>query len=112
MIPLFNDNSPLTWHIVADNLEHNSVQSLAAIRASVAGFSAFLLKQNTVREYPEIIALAFWFRQAHLAQISAAIPTEIKNKKVHRVFHIAPANVDTVFMYSVLLSILCAIRTS
>lgn len=108
MIHLFNDNSPLTWHIPADNLKHNRVRSLAEIHASVAGFSAFLLKQNTAREHPEIVALAFWFRQAHLAKITAAMPTELNNKKVHRVFHIAPANVDTVFMYSVLLSVLCA----
>ena len=74
----------------------------------MAGFAAFLLKQNTAREHPEIVALAFWFRQAHLAQITATMPTELLNKKRHRVFHIAPANVDTVFMYSVLLSVLCA----
>ena len=109
MIPLFSNNSPpLTWHIPADNLEHKRSPSLAAIHASVAGFASFLLKQNTAREYPEIVALAFWFRQAHLTQITAAMPTELQNKKVHRVFHIAPANVDTVFMYSVLLSVLCA----
>lgn len=108
MIPLFNDNSPLTWHIEAESLNHNRLPSLAEIRASVAGFAAFLLKQNTAREHPEIVALAFWFRQAHLAQITESMPTELKNKKVHRVFHIAPANVDTVFMYSVLLSVLCA----
>jgi hypothetical protein len=108
VIPLFNDSSPLTWHIEAQSLNHNRLQSLAEIRASVAGFAAFLLKQNTAREHPEIVALAFWFRQSHLAQITAAMPTELNNKKVHRVFHIAPANVDTVFMYSVLLSVLCA----
>ena len=108
MIPLFKDNSPLTWHIEAQSLNQNRLQSLAEIRASVAGFAAFLLKQNTVREHPEIVALAFWFRQAHLAKITAAMPSELKDKKVHRVFHIAPANVDTVFMYSVLLSVFCA----
>lgn len=108
MIPLFNDNSPLTWHIEAQSLNQNRLQSLAEIRASVAGFAAFLLKQNTAREHPEIVALAFWFRQAHLTQITKAMPTELNDKKVSRVFHIAPANVDTVFMYSVLLSVLCA----
>ncbi|MAQ02544.1 MAG: hypothetical protein CL586_10680 [Alteromonadaceae bacterium] len=106
---MFNDNPlPLRWHIKADNTEQNRSPSLAEIRASVAGFAAFLLKQNTAREHPEIVALAFWFRQAHLAQITATMPTELLNKKRHRVFHIAPANVDTVFMYSVLLSVLCA----
>lgn len=108
MIPLFNDNSPLTWHIEAQSFNQNRLQSLAEIRASVAGFAAFLLNQNTAREHSEIVALAFWFRQAHLAKITAAMPSELKDKKVHRVFHIAPANVDTVFMYSVLLSVLCA----
>ena len=108
MIPLFNDNSPLTWHIEAERLNQKKLLSLAEIRASVAGFAAFLLKQNTARKHPEIVALAFWFRQAHLAQITESMPTELKSKRVHRVFHIAPANVDTVFMYSVLLSVLCA----
>lgn len=108
MIPLFNDNSPLTWHIEAESFKQNRLLSLAEIRASVAGFAAFLLKENTAREHPEIIALAFWFRNSHLAQITASMPNELENKKIHRVFHIAPANVDTVFMYSVLLSVLCA----
>lgn len=111
MIPLFKDKSlPVTWHVEAEDLEYSRLRSITEIHASVAGFAEFLLKHGSAREYSEVVALAFWFRRAHLAQIKVTMPRKSINKKIHRVFHVAPANVDTVFMYSVLLSVLCANR--
>lgn len=75
--------------------------------ASVAGFSAFLLAQPGVKQFPEIVALAFWFRKAHLQQLKQKLFAEKADNEVDKVFHIAPANVDTVFMYTLLLSVLC-----
>lgn len=100
--------SHMRWHIPLDNSQYDDRHSLTDTHAAVAGFAAFLLKKADVKAHPEIVALAFWFRQANLVKISESIPFEGNGKKVKRVFHIAPANVDTVFMYSVLLSVLCA----
>jgi hypothetical protein len=98
----------MRWHIPLDTSQYDDRHSLTDTHAAVAGFAAFLLKKADVKAHPEIVALAFWFRQANLVKISESIPFEGNGKKVKRVFHIAPANVDTVFMYSVLLSALCA----
>ncbi|NVK57576.1 MAG: hypothetical protein HWE26_18395 [Alteromonadaceae bacterium] len=73
---------------------------------AVTGFSDFIFKRNELRQYPEVIALAFWFRAANLKHIRKRLTDDESPKTIHRVFHIAPANVDTVFVYSLLLSVL------
>jgi hypothetical protein len=101
-------SSEINWHIKPDSqAQDHSAAPLDAIKTAVAGFSAYLFKHPTAREFPEIVALAFWFRQAHLDQITVELKCHQIHRQVKRVFHIAPANVDTVFMYSVLLSALC-----
>nr|WP_277816378.1 acyl-CoA reductase [Neptunicella marina] len=65
------------------------------------------MQQSQARAFPEIIALAFWARAANLQQIKSTITSDaFDSKQAAKVFHIAPANVDTVFFYSMLLSVL------
>jgi hypothetical protein len=56
---------------------------------------------------PELIALAFWLRKSELLRMKS----EVDEQKVYlprgMAFHIPPANVDTIFIYSWVLSILC-----
>ncbi|MCU4674749.1 hypothetical protein N7931_03790 [Catenovulum sp. 2E275] len=81
----------------------------ADLLKAVSGFSDFILKQAELRQYPEIIALAFWFRASHLTKLAESGKHQITDTQptnANKVFHIAPANVDTVFLYSVLLSVL------
>lgn len=76
----------------------------------VAKFSQKLLTDKTVREYPELIALGHWFRKAHLMEMADTHRSHIRSGEVlvgrGLVFHLAPSNVDSVFMYSWLLSLL------
>lgn len=109
MIHLVNLNqAQVDWHIQPSNrfFEEASVSD-ENIFDSVLGFSAYLFKHVDSKQYPEIVSLAFWFRHAHLKQVLGESKSNISQKSVNRVFHIAPANVDTVFMYSLLLSVLC-----
>ena len=67
-----------------------------------------LLQQG--KSYPELMALGFWLRRANLSRLELEF-TEKNTFDQFRlprglVFHIAPANVDTLFVYSWMLALL------
>ncbi|WP_185962269.1 acyl-CoA reductase [Palleronia caenipelagi] len=75
-----------------------------------AAFSRQIMKRPEIRRFPEIVALADWLRPRNLAKIQAAY---FKDADESRVFaargialHFAPANVDTIFLYSTMISCL------
>lgn len=75
----------------------------------VTRFSQRLLMHPDVRRYPEIAALGHWFRAARLRDLAQNYPTETDDAVIvgrGLAFHLAPANVDSVFMYSWLISLL------
>ncbi len=73
--------------------------------------SQALLKDSRVRKFPELVALAFWMRRSNLIRLKNQ-SFDAGRIQVARgtVFHIAPANVDTIFVYSWFLSLLCGNR--
>lgn len=95
--------------LCAARLQAFSAQTLAFLE----DFSATVLQDTALRQHPEIIALAYWFRPAALKVLQASFQ-QIAQRGLLRprgvVFHIAPANVDTVFVYSWFLSLLCGNR--
>lgn len=76
--------------------------------AFVAAVSEAILTTPSFRAYPELMALAFWFRAAHLRVLAA----DWRGSRHPRgtVLHFAPANVDSVFIYSWFLSLLMGNR--
>lgn len=74
--------------------------------AFVAELSRAVLLDRRFREFPELMAMAHWFRAASLADLRATL-TGGPFVRRGLVFHIAPSNVDSVFIYSWLLSLLC-----
>lgn len=79
-----------------------------------AEFSRALFRSTETRPFPEIQALAFWMRRAELLRLKEeflALETD-HTILVPRglVFHVPPANVDTIFIYSWLLSMLVGNR--
>lgn len=66
------------------------------------------------RGYAELQALAFWMRKSELIRLRADFEALSTGKTMllprGTVFHIPPANVDTIFIYSWLLSLLCGNR--
>lgn len=80
--------------------------------AFVADLSRALAKRG--RGLPETQALAFWMRKAELARMADDLPRlagpDVRLMPRGTVFHIPPANVDTLFVYSLVLSVLAGNR--
>lgn len=81
--------------------------------AFVTDFAHRILSDHALRAAPELIALGFWFRPAAIEALrhrhrDLARHVLIRPRGV--VFHIAPANVDAVFVYAWFLSLLCGNR--
>ncbi len=79
------------------------------VLAFVDAVSARILKDPRFKQYPELMAMAFWMRRGNIVKLKA----DFESKRGSRawlgrgvVFHIAPANVDTIFVYSWFLSML------
>lgn len=79
--------------------------------AFVGAMSRAVLSTRAFRKYPELMAMAHWFRPANLKDLKADFLEGARKGAVFTrrgvVFHIAPSNVDSVFIYSWLLSLLC-----
>lgn len=70
--------------------------------------SEALLKTPQSRDFPDLIALGFWLRQANLKPLLAPYQQgQFIRQPLGLVFHSAPANVDSLFVYSGILSLLC-----
>jgi len=78
------------------------------LREFVADFSKRLFALPTLRQNPELATLAYWFRQSAVEQLARRIEGPASELCVARglVFHLAPANVDVLFAYAWLLSVL------
>lgn len=74
----------------------------------VGKFSQKLLTHSLIRTFPELAALAHWFRGARLRDLAKRFhqPTDAVVRGRGLVFHLAPANVDSVAMYSWLIALL------
>jgi hypothetical protein len=75
----------------------------------LAELSERLLASVESRRNPEFVALAYWLRRANLQRIvDAHEPADAQLIRVARgmAFHVVPANVDTIALYSFALSLL------
>ncbi len=79
-----------------------------------AGFSQSVFRDHEASRYPELTALAFWMRKAELIRLRSEFEklggTDTVAMPRGLVFHIPPANVDTIFVYSWLLAALAGNR--
>lgn len=81
--------------------------------AFVDALSGALMRSTTARQYPELMALAFWMRKANLARLEQSFVQELGERLLvprGTVFHVAPSNVDTIFVYSWFLALLSGNR--
>jgi hypothetical protein len=72
--------------------------------------SARLLSHPEMKRLPEVVALAFWLRRGSFGRLASEKQAEFAAGLVLArglVFHIAPSNVDTIFVYSWFLSLMC-----
>lgn len=81
--------------------------------AFVEALSARLIRMPEARTYPELTALGFWMRRANLGRLRSSMEARAGVALLvprGTVFHIAPSNVDTIFVYSWFLSLLTGNR--
>ena len=80
---------------------------------TLARLSAALLADPVLRQDPASVSVAYWLRRAQLARLAeeftrrAASEADVLRVPVGRVLHLAPSNVDTLFIYSWALAYLC-----
>jgi hypothetical protein len=75
----------------------------------VDALSLKLMHSPQARQFPELIALAYWMRKTNLERLRNELHQRIGNSlQVPRgtVLHFSPSNVDTIFVYSWFLSLL------
>ncbi|MEU6716288.1 acyl-CoA reductase [Nonomuraea sp. NPDC046802] len=80
------------------------------VRTFLTAFGKRLLRPALARRHPELGSLGFFLRPSELARTLEGLPTEHVRVPRGLVFHIPPANVDTVFVYSWALSALMGNR--
>lgn len=71
--------------------------------------SKHMLSDRSMRSYPELMACAHWFRKGHLLELKKeyeAFASRRVLKPRGTVLHFAPSNVDSIFLYSWILSML------
>lgn len=73
----------------------------------VNDFAKSILLDKESRSYPELIVLANFFKASNVTKLRAELEGRAICMPRGFVFHMAPSNVDSVFLYSSLLSLLC-----
>jgi hypothetical protein len=97
-----------------DATRHARAEPFAAARIdTLAHLSAALLADPVLRQDPASVSVAYWMRRAQLTRLveeqarRAAAEPDVLRVPVGRVLHMAPSNVDTLFIYSWALAYLC-----
>ncbi len=74
----------------------------------LVAFARQLLKPAVARRYPELASLGFFLRRGEIAKAVSRVADQPGQLRFPRglVFHVPPANVDTIFVYSWALSAL------
>jgi hypothetical protein len=89
-------------------------EAFAAARMdTLARLSAAILGDPVLRQDPASVSVAYWLRRAQLVRLAeenrrrAEAEPDVLWVPVGRVLHLAPSNVDTLFVYSWALAFLC-----
>ncbi len=84
----------------------------AEARGFVTEFTRRILKLPGLRKYPELATLSHWFRPAAIEHMAGQANSTEGGIVLSRgtVFHLAPANVDVLFAYAWLMSLLAGNR--
>lgn len=76
----------------------------------LAQLSNKIFEVKHITNFPELVALAYWIRKTNISTIIKNFSKEINSSEIITprgvAFHIAPSNVDSIFLYSWALSLL------
>ena len=111
IIPVYNEKIPITEICADDFLMQDRASAFS--EESVAfldDMSQHILKTPDIRRYPELVSLAYWLRKGNIRPVISDFCKTIGENEVvvprGVAFHVAPSNVDTIFLYSWALSML------
>ncbi|MBM2816207.1 MAG: acyl-CoA reductase [Ignavibacteria bacterium] len=69
-----------------------------------------ILAYRNINDFPELVALAYWLRRANITQMVSSFTSTVSAGEFLLpcgiAFHIAPSNVDSIFLYSWALSLI------
>ncbi|WNN76932.1 acyl-CoA reductase [Lysinibacillus capsici] len=92
----------------------NSQKLSKPFAEEIIAFTQSLSKRFVrMRSMPEVVALGYWLRKSNIKQMQAEFEKVTEGKVIRgrgTAFHIAPSNVDTIFVYSWMLSLLAGNR--
>ncbi len=76
----------------------------------LSALSKKILESKEIKNFPELVALAYWLRKSNIVSIINSFKKDIVESEIivprGTAFHIAPSNVDSIFLYSWALSLL------
>jgi hypothetical protein len=85
-----------------------------SVERACAALSERIMVDREARRYPELLALGFWTRKAEIRRLRAEFQALSRPDRIlvpcGTVFHLPPRNVDTMFVYSWLMSALTGNR--
>ena len=108
-----------------ESLQPNEVQSWLnqartsapfspSVTSACAALSQRIMRERAARDYPELLSLAFWIRPTEIQRLREEFDRLRRPDRLlmprGTVFHLPPRNVDTMFVYSWLLSALTGNR--
>ncbi|WJG10579.1 acyl-CoA reductase [Aliiglaciecola sp. LCG003] len=97
---------PSSGSELTDCLESYPMQPFCPeILAFIQALSQSLMTDVNCKKLPELVALAFWLRSSRIKQLQLEQPKGI-SKALGLVIHFTPSNVDTMFIYSWVCSLL------
>lgn len=110
IIPKNNYNDPLSLPVL-NNDKHQIIVADEIVLSFLNDLSKKVLKESSFKLEPSFIALGFWLRKKNIKRILSKNYFLNKNdsfivKPIGKVLHICPSNVDTMFIYSLVLSLL------
>lgn len=96
--------------VLNDVLNSDSIDPFdASIEKFLNSLSSQILTNKECKSYPELIALGFWLRASNIESLKLQNLRKA-SKPLGLVLHFTPANVDTMFMYSWVCSLLMGNR--
>lgn len=98
--------APVTGASVADCVDATpKVPFSPEVLSFIDALSKHLMSHHEAKAHPELVALGFWLRAAHINQLASQQPKGL-HKALGLVLHFTPANVDSMFVYSWVCSLL------
>ncbi len=104
---------------LSDLIQHDFNYTLTPFDEHTLSFlntlSVKLLNNKAFNRNPEIVSLGFWLRKANISRFKEENQHILQNARfsvnpLGLVFHVAPSNVDTIFLYSLCISLLMGNR--